>query len=68
MCFSHVIMVSSKLFANCMHYGNISTFFFSFAYTTSPAAVMKLVVFFRSSIILVSRVIIAVCAWCTVVC
>ena len=24
-------------------------FFFSFAYTTSPAAVMKLVVFFRSS-------------------
>ena len=28
---------------------NISFFFFSFAYTTSPAAVMKLVVFFRSS-------------------
>ena len=27
----------------------ISVFFFSFAYTTSPAAVMKLVVFFRSS-------------------
>ena len=26
-----------------------SSFFFSFAYTTSPAAVMKLVVFFRSS-------------------
>jgi len=24
-------------------------FFFSYAYTTSPAAVMKLVVFFRSS-------------------
>ena len=29
--------------------GNLKYFFFSFAYTTSPAAVMELVVFFRSS-------------------
>jgi len=33
----------------CKSEVHLAFFFFSFAYTTSPAAVMKLVVFFRSS-------------------
>ena len=43
----HILMgtnFTQDLFASTRKF-----FFFSFAYTTSPAAVMKLVVFFRSS-------------------
>ena len=41
------VLRNNNTTGNCKLY--ILFFFFSFAYTTSPAAVMKLVVFFRSS-------------------
>ena len=45
---SFLFLISIELLSNYIEKDN-SIFFFSFAYTTSPAEVMKLVVFFRSS-------------------